>query len=369
MTTTSGVIGAMVLTAGVVAVYTLATSKSTATTASYATAGSEAAPPTGFLRGAADSTSYDIDRELEGIDRAGASIASETDALDFDDALEKLETLVVKATGDARALDAVRASEHGKDGKALVADAMALLAAGGQWGPVASLLVAREVDAADRTPLIALAAIANSQGFPNVALALLDEAEDLEIRAGSSPEGVSQRAALLNNKGPALALMGRHAEAETALREALALSPELSEAARNLVQVLVRLNKRAEAKALVPRALFRFRAGPATPVPVREETPSAGEEPPSTPGTPPPSESPEQWVERPYLERDDSGRVRLPEWIALDLSRKGQIAWPEIIYPEAGPTYELSSLRASQRYLAANAAAQRRMPRSRRSNP
>ncbi|HEX5693900.1 MAG TPA: hypothetical protein VFY00_04680, partial [Arenimonas sp.] len=93
---------------------------------------------------------------------------------------------------------------------------------------------------------------------------------------------------------------------------------------------------------------------PAKPVPARSNDPA---QPPAEP--PPPAGSEElaaDWSREPWLEQQYD-RFELPLWIALDLSRQGQIAWPEILYPTADASYANYYPRASARFLAARAKA------------
>jgi len=262
---------------------------------------------------------------------------------------EKVET----DAGGRDLLEEVRDSENGPNGdnpnaNALMADAMALLSVGETWGAVANLLVAWELahdnDEDEASPLLSLAGLANSQGLPHVALALLEAADKAKVNDVDAPAGISKRASWLNNQGHALILLSEYDDAETVLQQALALSPEMSEAARNLVYVLLKQDRRDEARALMPRVAFRLPGPPAVAVQFKPEKPDPSKSDPSAPQNepprdePPPDEvKPEVWLKQPFLLEDESGYARLPLSISLDLSRKGQIAWPEIIIPEPGP--------------------------------
>lgn len=309
----------------------------------------------GFLHSATAVLSKDIDRELEKLTRAGARATAAIDpaqaeALDFDEALALLAERVEAAEGGDGLLDTLRESDQAGQPDLLLSHALPLMATGDTWGAVANLLVAQEQDEDDATPLVNLAAVANSQGLPAVALALLEEAEERGVADDAAPLGMREQAALLNNRGHALVLLGRPEDAEALLREALAMNPEMSEAARNLVHVLLRQDRQDEARALMPRAVWRLRGNPAKPVPVRStEVAEAPAEPPPPAGSP---EELQQWTEQPWLE-DVHGDLRLPLWVALDLSRQGQVAWPEIIYPAADASYGSYYERASARFLAA----------------
>lgn len=287
---------------------------------------------------------------------SSAPAAPEDEALDLDEALDRLADGVDQAAPGQDILDALRDSPQGEDASLLMAHAMALASAGDPWGAVANLLIAHEADPDDASPLVNLAALANSQALPAVALALLAEAESLDGTGETAPMGMREQAALLNNRGHALVLLQRHDEAEAPLREALALNPELSEAARNLVHVLAKTGREDEARALLPRAVWRLRGSPAKPVPVR---PADGPAAPGAEATPPGGDTDAiaRWARQPWLE-ERHGSARVPLWIALDLSQRGQIAWPEILMPTADAGYAGYYAQASARFLAARAKAQ-----------
>ena len=279
----------------------------------------------------------------------------EFEALDLDEALELVAEKIEAASEIGPVLDTIRDSEQGGQPKVLIAHSMLLMTAGDPWGAAANLLVAHEQDEDDPTPLVNLAAIANGHNLPAVALALLDAAAELEIGDEDSPVGIREQAVLLNNRGHALVLLRDYDAAEAPLREALALAPELSEAARNLTHVLLKQGKTEEAQALVPRAVWRLRGNPAKPVPVQDR-----DIPKATPEQAPPTGTPEQieqWVKSPFLERNDASTA-LPLWIALDLSKRGQIAWPEVLYPKADASYASYFQRASANYVATREAAE-----------
>jgi tetratricopeptide (TPR) repeat protein len=296
----------------------------------------------------------DLLREMESIANTWLMLEENTGPLDLDEAIEFLEEKVETDAGGRDLLEEVRDSENGDNANALMADAMALLSVGETWGAVANLLVAWEIaqdkDEDEASPLLSLAGLANSQGLPHVALALLEAADKATVNAADAPAGISKQAAWLNNQGHALLLLGEYEDAETVLQQALELSPEMSEAARNLVYVLLKQDRRDEARALMPRVAFRLPGPPAVAVPVKPQKPD-----PSAPNDAPPPDAvkPEVWVKQPFLLEDESGYVRLPLSISLDLTRKGQIAWPEIIIPEPGQDYPATLDLASQRYMTA----------------
>ncbi|WP_156106867.1 hypothetical protein [Arenimonas composti] len=274
--------------------------------------------------------------------------AIDDDTRDLDDALalfaERVDAAAPALLGTLRDGDL--------EAPVLVAHAAALLAAGDVWGAAGNLLVAHERDERLPAPLLGLAAIGNGQGLPGAALAFADAAGRI---AGSDR---LHHAAAANNRGHALLLLGRDLAAEAALREALELDPELSEAARNLAHLLMRRGDDEAARPLLPRVAFRL---PGTKAPeVRDPVAK-----PPADGGPVDTGSPEQiaaWTRAPWLERDSDGdsSLRLPLWIALDLSRQGQIAWPGIELPQAGPGYVDFAPRATARSMANWQASQER---------
>lgn len=336
------------------------------------TTASDAASTAGngsFVRGMAAIQSYDLDYELQKIERAGQFMTVDReDDLDLDDAVDVLKKRIREASPDADVFKAIRNGPNGNKPSLLIAHSTPLMTMGDVWGAAATLLVAHELDKKDATPLVNLAAIANSQGLPGAALALLEEASNLKMDDDDSPMGMRERASLLNNRGHALILLGRYADAEKPLRQALAMSPEMSEAARNLAHTLIRQGKREQARELVPRTVWRLRGNPNQAVDVRSDVgdDSDSDQGPPTEAPAVPTSSPEAiktWTESPYLVKS-GGRVALPLHIALDLSRQGQIAWPEPMYPKPDATYASYFPAASARYVAAGEAASALMQQS-----
>lgn len=303
--------------------------------------------PRGFYRGSSTVLGVDLDALLEEITQArdGADTVDD-EPHDLDDALERMEEGVDAASPPL--MPALRDGETAAE--ILVAHAAALLSGGDAWGAAGNLLVAHERAPDNASALLGLAAIANGQGLPGAALAFADAAQ-----ARLGPADRVRGAAAASNRGHALLLLGELDGAEAALREAVKLDPELSEAARNLVHVLTRQDKGDEARRLLPRAAHRLPGRADEPVPVR--APDA--EPPSD-GGPADMGSPAQiaqWVQAPWL-ADENGAASPPLWIALDLSRQGQVAWPEIEFPVAGPAYAGYAPAMQERTLAAMMAAQ-----------
>jgi hypothetical protein len=142
------------------------------------------------------------------------------------------------------ALDSVRAflAERAPNGQALFAqtafydDATRLQeAAGGAitmgrpGAALAALVRAHELEPGQASHLVNAAAVASSVGLPSEALAMLDAAERLEDRDRPAM-GIGRHAIALNNRGAALAMLGRLGEADRVLEAAAAAEPLLSEA-------------------------------------------------------------------------------------------------------------------------------------------
>ena len=94
---------------------------------------------------------------------------------------------------------------------------------------MAALVRAHELQPTQASHLINAAAVASSVGLPSEALALLDAAQRLDD-PDRPAMGIPRRAVALANCGQALALLGRHDEADKALTASLAAEPLLSEA-------------------------------------------------------------------------------------------------------------------------------------------
>ena len=110
--------------------------------------------------------------------------------------------------------------------------AAAGMASGRPQAALAALLAAHQRAPKDPTPLVNAAAALNPLNRPGLSLAFLEHAATLG--APTSPMGWDGRAIALTNRGYALLLLGRWAQAEAPLREALTRTPLLAEARANL---------------------------------------------------------------------------------------------------------------------------------------
>lgn len=113
-------------------------------------------------------------------------------------------------------------------------------------GALTSLLVAAEKAPNDPMILVSAAGVLNMLGMPNEALAFLDKAATLP-GAMASPMAISGEQMAANNRGHALMLLGKWAEAETVLRPVVEAEAQLSEARTNLSIALLCQDKDEEA--------------------------------------------------------------------------------------------------------------------------
>jgi Flp pilus assembly protein TadD len=156
---------------------------------------------------------------------------------------------------------ALAASPMARSARSLQGVAAAAVADGRPTAALAAMLLAQEKAPKDPAILVSLAGLLARMGMPQEALGLLD-ASDRMPGALPSPMGISGRAIALNNRGYALLLLKRWADAEPPLRKAMELAPLLSEAPKNLALALAELGKPEEAKRVLYFGAFRSR-GPA----------------------------------------------------------------------------------------------------------
>ena len=107
--------------------------------------------------------------------------------------------------------------------------AAAALAGDAPGAALAALLRAHELEPHEGSHLVNAASLATAVGLPGEALAMLDGARRLDD-TDRPPMGISRHAIALVNRGQALAMLGRHAEAERTLNAALEAEPLLTEA-------------------------------------------------------------------------------------------------------------------------------------------
>ena len=168
-------------------------------------------------------------------------------SLTMPEALASLSKFL-KDNESAEALAAFASSPHAKSADAAASFAAGATLADRPLAAVAALLRAHELDPKRPLPLINLAALCDRVGLPRHALALLAGAESL---GNLTPP---QRVLLLTNKGHALTLLNKPADAEPPLREAVRLAPASAAARANLAHALYRQDdekKKAEAVSLI----------------------------------------------------------------------------------------------------------------------
>ena len=248
----------------------------------------------------------------------------------FDVALANVKRFLAD-NASAEAVAAFRASEDAKDAAWASRAAAGALLVKKPLAAVAALLRAHELEPANPTHLVSLAAVSTRLGMPRHALALLARAESMPGPL-DAPLGVPGRAVLLVNRGHALGLLGRLPEAEAALREAVRLAPQLAEARLNLSHVLYRQDdKTKKAEAVRYYAVARRRTI-VTPKDAASPPPAPAEEPP------PPAEEPAEGAAALSAEQLDrvADRVRAgrpPAAAVFDMSRGKSQTLPSFKIP------------------------------------
>ncbi|HEX8101574.1 MAG TPA: hypothetical protein VF533_03105 [Solirubrobacteraceae bacterium] len=172
-----------------------------------------------------ESDEEDLDRSRE----AFCAPTPDSGARTVDEALASIRAYVNAKAGPEAMAQFAASPEYADADKAETA-AAAAVATKRPSAALAALVRAHELEPAESSHLVNLAAIASSVGLPSEALAVLDGADRLD-----DPDvpamGISRHAVALANRGQALALLGRHAEAGRAADAALRAEPLLSEAA------------------------------------------------------------------------------------------------------------------------------------------
>lgn len=170
-------------------------------------------------------------------------------AMDADDALERIDDKLAPVASGIASWARSRGIED--DVQRLMESAVGAAATGNPIAALGMYRLALTLEPKKEAPgiLINMAGLANMLGMPSEALALLEEAEDL---LDGTPS-----AALYANRGHALILVRRYAEAEAPLRKALQITPYLMEATRNLAVALALQGKKKQSKDLMPSAVWR----------------------------------------------------------------------------------------------------------------
>lgn len=185
-------------------------------------------------------------------------VRREAGAMSFEAALKAAQALVGSAGRNAPA--------------ATSNDVAAALSARSTRAVVALLLARQNAAPNDSMTLVNLAGALSLAGLAREAIAVLDRADELG-GVPPSPGGVPGRAIALSNRGHAFLGLGRWAEAQRPLREALALAPEFSEARMNLSKALLCAGDVAGATRELRVALRRTVAPEGSDLVVTEDTP------------------------------------------------------------------------------------------------
>ncbi|PYE53115.1 hypothetical protein DES52_11099 [Deinococcus yavapaiensis KR-236] len=152
------------------------------------------------------------------------------------------------------------------------ADVAATLAANSPRAALALLLARHRSQPKDAMTLVNLGGVLTLAGLPREAIAVLDRADEL---GGTlpSPAGVPGRAIALTNRGHAFLGLGRWSEAQTPLKAALSITPDLSEARMNLSKALLCAGDVAGATRELRAALRRTVAPESSDLILTEDTP------------------------------------------------------------------------------------------------
>ncbi len=245
--------------------------------------------------------------------------------LTLSEAIANLKKML-RDNSPAAAITAFEKSEDYADATRASASAAAAIVVKRPMAALAGLLRAHELEPKKPAHLINLAGLTASFAMPRHTLALLEAAEKLLPSAGVSGNdlgGLKARAVLLTNRGRALVQLKRFDQAETALREAVRLEPNLSEARINLAHALYQQSdKKKEEEAIYTMRFARVRlatrtpTAPATPPPPAPTSPPPGET--KAPGTPTEESEAERVAER-------HGRRPAHDLFDLSIGKKGHL--------------------------------------------
>lgn len=158
----------------------------------------------------------------------------------------------------ASAIAGLRSSPTARTVPTLQGAAMAAVVAGKPAAALAAWLAAYDKEPRNLSVLVNLAGLLARMGMPTEALALLDAADALGA-AVPAPAGLKGPAIALNTRGYALLLLRRWKEADALLRKAVALDPQLSEAALNLAYVVNQEGDKEEARRWFVMGVWRVR--------------------------------------------------------------------------------------------------------------
>lgn len=202
---------------------------------------------------------------------------------DLADALARAELWLNQK--EPQGMEAFQASTDAKDARQASQAALEASLMGRYSAALAALMAAHRLAPKNAEILVNLAGAMSHYRLDAEALTVLNAADKLSLGEGAL--GWSVKAALLNNRGYALLNLGRFPEAETALRAASKLTPDLAEAQQNLARALTCQGKTDEALLAVRRGMRRTAAEsakPGTPLPpeavIETSQPESGEETP-----------------------------------------------------------------------------------------
>ena len=165
---------------------------------------------------------------------AGKPISS---SLTLPKALANARSAVVTLAG-SQAVNAFAHSATAESATASRAAAVGMFAGRKPVPALLALLRVHQLQPNDPSILASISALLNILGYPKESLTIV-RAADAMSTAPHQAMGISGQAMLLNNEGHALLGLRRWADAERVLRQAVALSPELSEAKVNLAVALL----------------------------------------------------------------------------------------------------------------------------------
>ena len=216
-----------------------------------------------------------------------------------------------------QALAAFSVSQQAGDAKRAGVAAGGAMVANKPLAALAALLRAHELQPQNATYLANLAAVLSYMGMPQEALAILDSPLVRDGRIGS-PLGMGGQASALNTRGHSLLQVGKFSEAEAALRRAVSLSPNLTEAKTHLALALWMQDdprKKEEGGRLIAAVWRRNPRRSPNNNPGKSTPPRAPEEPGS------------EEIGREIFEADRTGAGN------LDLSRGKRLKLPDLKIP------------------------------------
>jgi len=215
---------------------------------------------TAIVRALSDTGTHNITDDLQEMIALASAIPGDLGASGPVTLAQALSAARARREKDTTAAQraALATSPMARSVRSLQGVAAAAVADGRPTAALTAMLLAQEKAPKDPAILVSLAGLLARMGMPQEALALLDAADRMP-GALPSPMGINGRAIALNNRGYALLLLKRWADAEPPLRKAMELAPLLSEASKNLALAMAELGKPDEAKRVLYFGVFRSR--------------------------------------------------------------------------------------------------------------